>query len=94
MHAYYNGKLREAESRMTDMFNAFDLATVIGVDEATMTKARELHSVAHTNWEWWTAVNGAWFHNPQAAQASLAKAADAAQQATKLLRDAMAKKSK
>ena len=54
MHAYYNGKLREAESRMTDMFNAFDLATVIGVDEATMTKARELHSVAHTNWEWWT----------------------------------------
>ena len=94
MHAYYNGKLREAESRMTDMFNACDLATVIGVDEATMTKARELHSVAHTNWEWWTAVNGAWFHNPQAAQASLAKAADAAQQATKLLRDAMAKKSK
>ena len=50
--------------------------------------------MAHTNWEWWTAVNGAWFHNPQAAQASLAKAADAAQQATKLLRDAMAKKSK
>ena len=94
MHAYYNGKLREAESRMTDMFNAFDLALVVGVDEKTLNKARELHSVAHTNWEWWTAVNGAWFHNPQAAQASLAKAADAAQQATKLLRDAMMKKAK
>ncbi len=94
MHAYYNGKLREAESRMTDMFNAFDLALVMGVDEKTLNQARELHSVAHTNWEWWTAVNGAWFHNPQAAQASLAKAADAAQQATKLLRDAMMKKKK
>ena len=94
MHAYYNGKLREAESRMTDMFNAFDLALVVGVDEKTLNKARELHSVAHTNWEWWTAVNGAWFHNPQAAQASLTKAADAAQQATKLLRDAMMKKAK
>ena len=94
MHAYYNGKLREAESRMTDMFNAFDLATVVGVDDKVLNEARQLHSVAHTNWEWWTAVNGAWFHNPQAAQASLAKSADAAQKATKLLRDAIAKKMK
>lgn len=94
MHAYYNGKLREAESRMNDMFNAFDLATVVGVDDKVLNEARQLHSVAHTNWEWWTAVNGAWFHNPQAAQASLAKSADAAQKATKLLRDAIAKKMK
>ncbi len=92
MHAYYMGKLREAESRMTDMFNAFDLANAMGVDEAALKKARELHSVAHTNWEYWTAVNGAWFHNPEMAQASLAKSAAAAQEATKVLRDAMAAK--
>ena len=92
MKAYYNGKIREAESRMTDMFNAFDIALAMGVDEATLNKARELHSVAHTNWEYWTAVNGAWFHNPEMARNSLAKSAAAAQEATKLLRDAVQKK--
>ena len=92
MKAYYDGKLREAEGRMTDMFNAFDLALAMGVSNDVLNKARELHSVAHTNWEWWTAVNGAYFHNPEAAQLSLAKSADAAQKATKLLRDAMAAK--
>ena len=92
MKAYYNGKIREAESRMTDMFNAFDIALAMGVDEATLNKARELHSVAHTNWEYWTAVNGAWFHNPEMARDSLAKSAAAAQEATKLLRDAVQKK--
>lgn len=94
MKGYYDGKLREAESRMTDMFNAFDLALAMGVSDEVLNQARELHSVAHTNWEWWTAVNGAWFHNPQAAQLSLAKSADAAQKATKILRDAIAAKNK
>ena len=94
MKAYYMGKLREAESRMTDMFNAFDLAIAMGVSDEVLNKARELHSVAHTNWEWWTAVNGAYFHNPEAARLSLAKSADAAQKATKILRDAMTAKNK
>ena len=94
MKGYYDGKLREAESRMTDMFNAFDLALAMGVSDEVLNQARELHSVAHTNWEWWTAVNGAWFHNPEAAQLSLAKCADAAQKATKILRDAMVAKNK
>ena len=94
MKAYYNGKLREAEGRMTDFFNAFDIALASGVDEATLNKARELHSVAHTNWEWWTAVNGAWFHNPDMARDSLAKASAAAMEGTKLLRDAVKKDAK
>lgn len=92
MHSYYDSKMREAESRMTDMFNAFELAQAVGVNEKALTEARALHSVAHTNWEWWTAVNGAWFHNPEAAALSLAKSCDAAQKATKILRDGMAAK--
>lgn len=92
MHAYYDGKVREAESRMNDMFNAFELAIAQGVDEKTLDEARKLHSSAHINWEYWTAVNGAWFHNPDQAVRSLAKAAKAAQDATDLLRKAMTQK--
>jgi len=51
MKGYYDGKLREAESRMTDMFNAFDLALAMGVSDEVLNQARELHSVAHTNCE-------------------------------------------
>lgn len=92
MHAYYDGKVREVESRMNDMFNAFELALAQGVDEKTLNEARKLHSTAHINWEYWTAVNGAWFHNPDQAVRSLAKAAKAAQDATDLLRKAMSTK--
>ncbi len=88
MHGYYTGKLREAESRMDDMFNAFELAIGMNVPEAKLDEARKLHSTAHINWEYWTAVNGAWFHNPDMAVRSLEKCAKAAQQAAKLLRDA------
>lgn len=94
MKGYYDGKLREAESRMNDMFNAFDLALAIGVSDEALKQAREQHSIAHTNWEWWTAVNGAYFHNPDQAALSLAKSAAAAQKATKILRDAIAAKTK
>ena len=94
MHGYYTGKLREAESRMDEMFNAFELALAVGVDEKALEEARKLHSTAHVNWEYWTAVNGAWFHNPDQAVRSLAKAAKAAQDATAILRKAMAEKQK
>ncbi|MCD8340232.1 MAG: hypothetical protein LUC43_08575, partial [Burkholderiales bacterium] len=43
-------------------------------------------------WEWWTAANGAWFHNMPQAKASLAKSVAASQEATKILRDAVAAK--
>ena len=89
MHGYYTGKLREAESRMNDMFNAFEEAQAAGVDEATLAKARKLHETAHINWEYNTAVNGLWFHNPDMGVRSLAKASNAALEATKLLREAV-----
>ncbi len=92
MHAYHVGKLREAESRMNEMFNAFVEAKNFGITGEALKKAQELHSVAHTNWEWWTAANGAYFHNPEQAALSLAKSADAAIKATKILRDAIAAK--
>lgn len=92
MKAHFDGKVREAEARMNDMFNAFELALATGVDEATLQKARKLHESAHVNWEYWTAANGAYFHNHDMAVRSLAKAAKAANDATALLRKAMADK--
>lgn len=92
MHAYYLGKMRETESRMNEMFNAFEMAQAAGVSNDVLDQARKLHDVAHSNWEWWTAVNGAWFHNPDEARASMAKAANAAIQATNLLNKAIAEK--
>ncbi len=41
-----DGKVREVESRMNDMFNAFDNAIVAGVDENTLDEARKIHSAA------------------------------------------------
>ena len=90
--AYYMGKLRETEGAMSQMFIAFREAKDAGITGEPIKQAQDLHSVAHTNWEWWTAANGAWFHNPQQAQASLAKATDSAKAATKILRDAVAAK--
>ncbi len=90
MHGYFDSKVRETESRMNDMFNAFEIAIAMGVDEATLNEARKLHSTAHLNWEYWTAVNGAWFHNPDQAVRSLAKASKAANDATAILRKASA----
>jgi len=92
MNAHYMGKLREAEGSMNQMFIAFRQAKDAGVSPDVIKQAQDLHSVAHTNWEWWTAANGAWFHNMPQAKASLAKSVQASQQATKLLRDAVAAK--
>ncbi len=92
MENHFDGKVREAEARMNDMFDAFDMAQLAGVDEETMKKARDLHSVAHINWEYWTAVNGAYFHNHEMAMRSLAKAAKAATDCSAMLRKAVAEK--
>lgn len=92
MHGYYDGKVRETEARMNDMFDAFEAAIAAGVDQKTLDEARKLHASAHINWEYWTAVNGAWFHNPDEAVRSLAKGAKAAQDATALLKKATAEK--
>ena len=64
----------------------------MGVDEATLNKAREIHYDAHIHWEWWTASNGAAFHNPDEATASINKGIGYSQEGIKLLDDAMAAK--
>lgn len=92
MKNHFRGKLRETEARMNDMFDAFDLAKVAGVDEKVLEEARKLHSTAHLNWEYWTAVNGAYFHNHEMAMRSLAKATKAATDASTLLRKAIDEK--
>lgn len=92
MKGHFDGKVREAESRMNDMFNAFELAKTVGVSEEVLAKARKLHESAHINWEYWTAANGAYFHNHDMAVRSLAKSAKAASDATALLRKAIDEK--
>lgn len=94
MKAYYNGKLRETESRMNEMFNAFNEAQNAGVSADILAQARVQHDIAHTNWESWTAANGAYFHNLPEASESLAVGAEAANKATKILRDAIRAKNK
>ncbi len=89
MNAHYMGKLREAEGSMTQMFIAFRQAQDAGITGDVIKQAQELHSVAHTNWEWWTAANGAWFHNMPQAKTSLAKSVEASKKATQILRDAV-----
>lgn len=91
MQAHYMGKLREAEGAMSQMFDAFREAKAAGVSEDVIKEAQKLHSVAHTNWEWWTAANGAWFHNLPQAKESLAKSVEASKKATALLRGEAAK---
>jgi formate-dependent nitrite reductase cytochrome c552 subunit len=51
---------------------------------------REKHFEAHINWEWWTASNGAHFHNPDEAVESLNKSMTISQAAIKQLEDGMA----
>ena len=36
-------------------------------------EARVKHYEAHVHWEWWTASNGSYFHNPDQAQDSINK---------------------
>ena len=88
MHNHYNGKLRNAEARMAEMFDAFELALASGVSEDVLNEARKLHATAHVNWEWNTATNGAWFHNPELYNKQLDTAAKAAVKARDMLRKA------
>ncbi|MEG1969705.1 MAG: ammonia-forming cytochrome c nitrite reductase subunit c552 [Burkholderiaceae bacterium] len=94
MTSHFNSKLREAEHHMSQLFAAFDAAQEAGVDEAVLVEARKQHSIAHTNWEWWTAANGAAFHNLDQAKTSLAKSVGASQAGIKMLKDGIAAKKK
>ena len=87
----YDGKVRKAEFWLTRMVDKFEEAQNLGVDNALLNDVRKKHDEAHIHWEWWTAVNGAYFHNPDQATDSLNKSMAASQEGIKMLDDAMAK---
>jgi formate-dependent nitrite reductase cytochrome c552 subunit len=74
------------------MIDKFEEAKNLGVDEATLNVVREKHYEAHVHWEFWTASNGSYFHNPKLADDSINKGMVISQDAIKILEDAMGKK--
>jgi len=90
----FEGKKRKAEFWLTRLVDKFEESKNLGVDEAVLNQAREKHAAAHINWEWWTAANGAGFHNPEQATASLNKSMVISQEGIKILDDAMAARRK
>jgi nitrite reductase (cytochrome c-552) len=91
---YIKGKMRKSEYWLGQLIDNYDAAKRMGVDEATLTKAREKHEEAHVLWEWWTAENSDGFHNPDLARDSLTASIAASKEGVKLLRDAMDAKAK
>jgi nitrite reductase (cytochrome c-552) len=88
----WTGKMRKAEFWLTRLIDKFEAAQNMGVDAAVLEQARAKHAEAHINYEWWSAANGAHFHNPQQFEASINKGMAVAQAGIKLLDDAMAQK--
>jgi nitrite reductase (cytochrome c-552) len=88
----FMGKLRKAEYSLTRMIDKFEEAKNIGVDEATLNVVREKHYESHVHWEFWTASNGSYFHNPKLADESINRGMVISGEAIKILEDAMAKK--
>jgi hypothetical protein len=88
----FQGKLRAAEYALTRFVDKFEEARNLGVDEATLDKARDIHYNAHIHWEWWTASNGAHFHNHDEAVESINKGIGFSNEGIKLLDEAMAKR--
>ena len=86
------GKMRKAEYWLTRMIDKFEEAKNLGVDEPVLAQVREKHYEAHINWEWWAASNGAHFHNPDEAVASLNKSMVISQEGIKLLEEGMSAK--
>jgi formate-dependent nitrite reductase cytochrome c552 subunit len=86
------GKMRKSEFWLTRLIDKFEAAQNMGVDAAVLAEARAMHSEAHVHYEWWSAANGAHFHNPQQFEASINKGMGISQAAIKLLDEAMAKR--
>jgi formate-dependent nitrite reductase cytochrome c552 subunit len=89
MYAHYQGKVRNAEFWLAQLIGKFGQAQLVGVSEDALKAARGKHGDAHANWEWWTAANGASFHNLDQAKESLAKSVAASQDGIKILDDAI-----
>ncbi|MCU0952387.1 MAG: ammonia-forming cytochrome c nitrite reductase subunit c552, partial [Burkholderiaceae bacterium] len=90
----FEGKKRKAEFWLTRLVDKFEEAKNIGVEETVLESARGKHAEAHINWEYWTAANGAHFHNPDEATTSLNKSVVVSQEGIKILDDAMAARRK
>jgi len=88
----WTGKMRKAEFWLTRLIDKFEQAQNMGVDAAVLAEARSKHADAHIHYEWWSATNGAHFHNPQQFEASINKGMGISQAGIKLLDDAMARR--
>ena len=86
------GKMRKAEFWLTRLIDKFEQAQNMGIDATVLGDARGKHAEAHVHYEWWSATNGAHFHNPQQFEASVNKGMALSQAGIKLLDDAMAKR--
>jgi len=89
MASHYQGKVRNAEFWLGQLIGKFQQAQLVGVGDDALKAARAKHGEAHANWEWWTAANGASFHNLDLAKESLAKSVAASQDGIKVLEDAI-----
>ena len=87
--AQIQGKTRKAEFWLVQLVDKFGEANTAGVDEAVLKDARRKHDEAHAHWEWWTAANGAAFHNTDQAKDSLNRSMVLAQEGIKILDDAI-----
>ena len=88
----WTAKMRKAEFWLTRLIDKYEAAQNMGVDPAVLAEARALHADAHIHYEWWSATNGAHFHNPQQFEASVNKGMGISQAGIKLLDEAMAKR--
>ncbi|MDE7170092.1 MAG: ammonia-forming cytochrome c nitrite reductase subunit c552, partial [Mucispirillum sp.] len=89
---YTTGKLRKAEFWLATLIDAIGNAERMGVDKATLDKAREFHSKAHILWEYWTAENSDGFHNPELARESITQSINNSMEGYDLLDKAMKSK--
>jgi len=88
-YAHIQGKTRKAEFWLVQLVDKFGEANAVAVDEAVLKDARRKHDEAHAHWEWWTAANGAAFHNTDQAKDSLNRSMVLAQEGIKILDDAI-----
>jgi formate-dependent nitrite reductase cytochrome c552 subunit len=89
---YSKGKMRDAEFHLSRLVETIAFAEKVGVDPVKLEEARELHSQAHMNWEWWTAENSDGFHDPDEAWLTLGKASTLAEKGWTMLDEEIKKK--
>ena len=89
LNAHIQGKTRKAEFWLVQFVDKFAEAGRAKVGDDALKAARDKHYEAHIHWEWWTAANGAAFHNPEQAKESLNKSMTLSQEGIKILDDAI-----